>query len=88
MLPFLVRHYKETVTLGDIPALREDDAAVSALAAFRADQAWYDAQWAKKHLGEERKRDLGWNLFRFFIPDIAAQSVSLREGIANARCGL
>ncbi|KAI9634405.1 ABC transporter type 1, transmembrane domain-containing protein [Dioszegia hungarica] len=75
MLPFLVRHYKETVTLGDIPALREDDAAVSALAAFRADQAWYDAQWAKKHLGEERKRDLGWNLFRFFIPDIAAQSM-------------
>lgn len=80
MLPFLVRHYKKTVTLEDIPAIREDDSSVAVLAAFRADQAYYDAKWAKSHLGEKRKRDLGLNLFRFFWPEISAQMVSLTDG--------
>jgi hypothetical protein len=80
MLPFLIRHYRSPVTLSDIPALREDDSSVAVTAAFRANQAHYDSRWAARNLGEDRKRDLGFNLFRFFIPEISAQSVSSELG--------
>lgn len=75
MLPFLVRHYSNPVKLNNIPALREDDSSASALGAFRADQARRDAKFAEKHLGEKRKRDLGVDLFLFFLPEISAQVV-------------
>lgn len=89
MLPFLIRHYRTPITLKDIPALREDDASASALGAFRADQAYRDAKWAEKHLGEKRPRDLGFDLFRFFLPEISAQCVSVERGeLLMNRCGL
>ncbi|ORY32179.1 ABC transporter type 1, transmembrane domain-containing protein [Naematelia encephala] len=74
MLPFLFKHYFTPIKLEDIPALREDDSAASSLGAFRAYQARRDAQYAKKHKNEQRKRRLPWDLLSFFAGDLFLQA--------------
>ncbi|KAK6910984.1 hypothetical protein I203_105019 [Kwoniella mangroviensis CBS 8507] len=74
ILPLLIKHYFKPITLKDIPAIREDDSASSSLGAFRAYRAGRD----KSHLaktGEKRIRNLGTDLFWFFFPELAMQSI-------------
>ncbi|WVR09322.1 hypothetical protein IAU60_006387 [Kwoniella sp. DSM 27419] len=73
IVPLLTKHYFKPITLDDIPALREDDSAAASLGSFRTFQASKDAAWAKKHK-EKRKRNLGWDLIRFFGFDLFVQS--------------
>lgn len=77
MIPFLVKYYYTPIQLNQIPSLREDDATASCLGAWRAYQARKDAKWAERHLGEKRKRDLGLDLFLFFLPSVSKQCVSV-----------
>ncbi len=79
MLPLLFKHYWKLIQLEEIPAIREDDGSAASLGAFRADQAKRDEAYARKHNGEKRKRNLGWDLLRFFSPEISVQAVSVTE---------
>ncbi|WWC90401.1 uncharacterized protein L201_005336 [Kwoniella dendrophila CBS 6074] len=74
LLPLLFKHYFKPITLTDIPAIREDDASAASVGAFRA----YRASRDKSHLsktGERRIRNLGADLFWFFLPELAMQTI-------------
>lgn len=75
IVPFLVKHYYTAIELNEVPAIREDDSSSAGLGAFRAFRARKDAEWAAKHLGEPRKKDLAWDLLRFFAPEMTVQCV-------------
>ncbi|WVQ79432.1 hypothetical protein IAT38_001530 [Cryptococcus sp. DSM 104549] len=74
LLPLLFKHYIHPITLKDIPAIREDDAAAAALGSFRAFQARRDEAHAKRNGGQQRKRDLGVDLVLFFAPELVKQA--------------
>lgn len=76
ILPLLFRHYWSPIKLEQIPQLREDDVAAASLGGFRAEQAVRDTAYAQAHGGEKRKRNLAWDLLRFFGPEVTAQCVS------------
>ena len=80
MLPLLWRHFWQPIKLDNIPAIREDDSAATSLGAFRADQAYWDKKYAEQHDGQLRRRNLGINLIRFFLPEIVKQCVSALQG--------
>nr|XP_019045027.1 ATP-binding cassette transporter [Kwoniella bestiolae CBS 10118]OCF23957.1 ATP-binding cassette transporter [Kwoniella bestiolae CBS 10118] len=74
LLPLLFKHYFKPITLNDIPAIREDDSASSSLGAFRAFRAGRDKDHVAK-TGEKRIRNLGADLFWFFLPELAMQCI-------------
>ncbi|ODO06989.1 hypothetical protein I350_04354 [Cryptococcus amylolentus CBS 6273] len=73
LLPLLFKHYKNPITVADIPGIREDDSSAAALGAFRAYQGRLDRQYSDKH-GQKRKRDLGIDLLWFFAPELFVQA--------------
>ena len=81
MLPMLFKYYWTPIQLQDVPALREDDAAASSLGSFRADQAMKDIAYATKHGGQNRRRNLGWDMLTFFGPEIRLQCVSQESSL-------
>ena len=76
LIPFLLKYYWTPIALEDVPALREDDTSAACLGAFRHFRAERDKAYAARHEGATRKQDLGFDLIRFFLPELTQQAVS------------
>ncbi|GMK57331.1 hypothetical protein CspeluHIS016_0401650 [Cutaneotrichosporon spelunceum] len=74
ILPFLWKHYWKTITLEEIPAVREDDSSAACVGAFRRFQAARDAAYEFKH-HSPRTRNLARDLITFFRPELVRQAI-------------